>query len=200
LFIFLTFLASGIVSFFLPDVALSKPTNYQQQPTTAGSFIEFHSYDFSYSSVPSVVSDLIRMAVATFADVDISDVLPPTRDRDPREKDTILEPASPGSPKRMVAPRTGGRFKRTVRVKKNGDPADVALTPPGLLARTLKRFMLGLSALGIVSFLQLLISMSLFAPLQIARSTWFRRRRGDGVSDGIGTILIVLFVAIGVFR
>jgi len=146
---------------------------------------------------------MIRMAVATFADVDVSELLPPvreTRDRDPREKDTKLESTSTRSSKRMAAPQNGGRFKRTVRLKKNGDPMDVAQAPPGIVARLLNRFVLGLSALGIVSFLQLLISLSLFAPLQIARSTWFRRRRGDGGADGIGTILIILFVAIGVFR
>ena len=67
------------------------------------------------------------------------------------------------------------------------------------------RFLLGLAVLGSLSFLSLLLSLSLFAPLQIFNgfrgAGLFRRqvrRNGDATSGtGLGQIMIVVFVIIG---
>nr|XP_031861478.1 uncharacterized protein CI109_003082 [Kwoniella shandongensis]KAA5528550.1 hypothetical protein CI109_003082 [Kwoniella shandongensis] len=74
------------------------------------------------------------------------------------------------------------------------------------------RFLLGLAVLGSMSFLSLLISLSLFGPLQLINGlrgagflgNWGRRRLragggggGGGQSTPIGTIIIVLLVIIG---
>lgn len=73
-----------------------------------------------------------------------------------------------------------------------------------VLALTLViRFILGLALLGSISFLTLLGSLSLFAPLQLIHTL-----RGTGLFDGIrrrmsgrnGTILVVTFVLIGIFN
>lgn len=71
--------------------------------------------------------------------------------------------------------------------------------------RTAQRFVVGLSFLGIVSFVNLLISLSFYAPAQIMRRGrgWFGGRRGGDRARGgidVGTALVVLFVAIGVMR
>ncbi|KAL1405146.1 hypothetical protein Q8F55_008771 [Vanrija albida] len=66
----------------------------------------------------------------------------------------------------------------------------------------LLRFTLGIAALGSLSFLSLLISLSLFAPLQLVHTF-----RGTGIFDGLrnrlrgrGYLLVVAMVAIGVFN
>ena len=65
------------------------------------------------------------------------------------------------------------------------------------------RFLLGLAVLGSLSFLSLLLSLSLFAPLQIFNgfrgAGLFRRyaRRAETNGTGLGQIMIVVFVLIG---
>ncbi|ORY28832.1 hypothetical protein BCR39DRAFT_559395 [Naematelia encephala] len=66
------------------------------------------------------------------------------------------------------------------------------------------RVLLGISLLGSLSFISLLLSFSLFAPLQIAnnfRGGFFRRfrtaQRTEGGGTSVGTIMIVLFVLVG---
>ncbi|WVN87906.1 uncharacterized protein L203_103103 [Cryptococcus depauperatus CBS 7841] len=69
------------------------------------------------------------------------------------------------------------------------------------------RFLLGLAVLGSLSFVSLCISFSLFGPLQLANAlrggffgSWGRRRLrlgGNGREGSIGTVLIVLLVAVG---
>jgi hypothetical protein len=68
------------------------------------------------------------------------------------------------------------------------------------------RFILGIAVLGSLSFLSLLLSLSLFAPLQLANGfrgaglfNFGRRRGARAAADGtaIGQIMIVIFVLIG---
>lgn len=82
-------------------------------------------------------------------------------------------------------------------------PNSVAASILGLVIR----FLLGLAVLGSLSFLSLLLSLSLFAPLQIFNgfrgAGLFRRharREGGGGSTngtGLGQIMIITFVLIG---
>ena len=75
----------------------------------------------------------------------------------------------------------------------------------GFLLGATIRFLLGLAVLGSLSFLSLILSMSLFAPLQVfngfrtAGLGIFRRHRRDGASDGtgFGQVVIIIFVLIG---
>jgi len=64
------------------------------------------------------------------------------------------------------------------------------------------RFFLGLALMGSFSFLSLLLSLSLFAPLQLAnglRGGFFRnfRRQGGTNQLGTGQLMIIAFVLIG---
>ena len=92
---------------------------------------------------------------------------------------------------------------------------DIADDLPGPIAEVIfhvgVRFILGLAVLGSVSFLSLLLSMSLFGPLQIINGlrgvglfgNLTRRRVRTGTGDGtggggpLGQMMIVLFVLIG---
>ena len=118
--------------------------------------------------------------------------------------------------------RANERFKSTVRVHasnnkkhkgtkqshmktKRRDPR-AAYSPstdgPSLLVRLVRRFLLGISLVGIISFISLLLSLSLLAPLQVFRIHFFgnqRNNRNQGGLDGI-TILVIGFVIIGVIK
>jgi hypothetical protein len=59
------------------------------------------------------------------------------------------------------------------------------------------RFFLGTAVVGILSFVNMMISMALFAPLHIGG--WLRRRRRDG-DMSTATAIVVFFVLIGVIR
>jgi hypothetical protein len=66
------------------------------------------------------------------------------------------------------------------------------------------RFILGIAVLGSLSFLSLLLSLSLFAPLQLANGfrgaglfNFGRRNRTRGDGTAIGQIMIIIFVLIG---
>lgn len=75
---------------------------------------------------------------------------------------------------------------------------------PSLIYRLAQRFLVGLSFLGIVSFFNLLVSLSFYAPAQVLRRgrRWFGGRRGGDRAGGLdmGTALVILFVAIGLGR
>lgn len=88
-----------------------------------------------------------------------------------------------------------------------GDAYDVLREDGGwvshLALEFVVRFLLGLAVMGSISFLTLLGSLSLFAPLQLMHTL-----RGTGIFDGIrrrlsgrnGTILVVAFVLVGIFN
>lgn len=181
LFTILVFISSSIVIYFNPDLAPTHLKAYipPEERIVITKPYEWWSYDFSYTALPGTIKDMVKLAIATFADVDVGDIIPPVK----YEGKTATKVAS------------GGDFKQTIRMKKQRPR-----TTPGLIKRLISRFILGLSALGIISFLQLLISMSLLAPLQVIRNTWLRRRRGEGAAEGLGVVVIVVFVLIGAAR
>ncbi|KAG8864932.1 hypothetical protein FRB96_003519 [Tulasnella sp. 330] len=99
------------------------------------------------------------------------------------------------------------------RLREDEEESAAAEWPPlvegyvSLPYRLAQRFIIGLSFLGIVSFLNLLLSLSFYAPAQLMRRGrglfGGRRVHGDRATGGgfdIGTALVVLFVAIGVAR
>jgi len=213
LFVMLVFLASALVSALFPDILYPElaaerlasrsydDPSYGYHSSSFGfgfGFWNFLTYDFTM--LPEVVADFVRLAAATFLDIDIdlgklfgagqSPPLPPQR-----------------KPRGAAGQRyTSGRGPASKKLKTDSQGnvvSDRLWGKKSWLGRLIARFMLGLSTLGIVSFLQLAMSMSLFAPLQIARGAWFRRRRRDGGGGGVegaAGIVIAMFVLIGVVR
>ncbi|PVF98302.1 hypothetical protein CPB86DRAFT_705462 [Serendipita vermifera] len=194
LFFIIVFAASFVVSFFLPE--LDDPLLMVPPPQPDVGITWWHS-------PIGIASDVIRETVHTFAEVST-----------PKE---VLEAQQLQRLQDIEDTTLFGRFKQRVplfrREKKRKRPIVKRVDPRApyspsedgprvtFWARLLRKFMLGLSLVGILSFLNLLITMSLFGPLQIARARWIRggRRDGGGVRD-IGTIIIIIFVAIGIVR
>ncbi|KAG8851403.1 hypothetical protein FRB91_007983 [Serendipita sp. 411] len=197
LFLLIVFAASALVSYFVPE--LDDPMMTVARP-----------YDddlgISWYTPLGVASDVIKETVHTFAEVST-----------PKE---ILEAQRLAALTNVEDTTVWGRFKRslplsfvlnekkkrTKPVIKRRDPRS-AYSPSEdgpritIWTRLLRKFMLGLSLVGILSFLNLLLTMSLFGPLQIARTRWMRAgRREAGNARDLGTILIVIFVLIGVAR
>jgi hypothetical protein len=216
LFVVLVFLASALVSALFPDILYPElaadrlPSRTYDDPSygyyssTFGFGFgiggwNFMTYDFTI--LPEVVADFIRLAAATFLDIDI-DVgkLLGVGQHAPAPPQRKTRGAATG--KRYTSGR--GPAAKKLKTDSHGNVLYDRLGPrKSWLGRLLARFMLGLSTLGIVSFLQLAMSMSLFAPLQIARGAWFRRRRRDGGGgrvEGAAAIMIAAFVLIGIAR
>jgi len=213
LFVVLVFLASALVSALFPDILYPElaaerlasrsydDPSYGWHSSSFGfgfGFWNFMTYDFTM--LPEVVADFVRLAAATFLDIDI-DV----------GKLFGVGQSSPSPPQRKPRGAAGQRYtsgrgpaSKKLRTDSQGNVvSDRLWGKKSWLGRLVARFMLGLSTLGIVSFLQLAMSMSLFAPLQIARGAWFRRRRregGGGGVEGAAGIMIAVFVLIGVVR
>ncbi|KZS96127.1 hypothetical protein SISNIDRAFT_451815 [Sistotremastrum niveocremeum HHB9708] len=72
-------------------------------------------------------------------------------------------------------------------------------SPPGLIARLIQRFMLGLSVVGITSFVQWLWSISLIGNFGLFRFRGIRERRQRG-GGNIVAALLVMFVVAGAAR
>jgi hypothetical protein len=70
---------------------------------------------------------------------------------------------------------------------------------PGIFARLLQRFFLGLSVVGITSFAQWLWSMSLVGPMRWFRLRGLRDRRERGAGS-VMTVIIAGFIIAGAAR
>lgn len=215
LFVMLVFLASALVSVLFPDILYPElaadrlTSRTYDDPYYSSSFgfgfgiggWNFMTYDFTM--LPELVADFIRLAAATFLDIDI-DVgkLLGVGQHAPKPAPPQRKARGAAAGKRYTSGR--GPAAKSLKTDSHGNVLPDRLgRRKSWLGRLIARFMLGLSTLGIVSFLQLVMSMSLFAPLQIARGTWFRRRRRDGAGGGVegaAAIMIAVFVLIGIAR
>ena len=164
-----------------------------------------YSWSVSFGTL-GAASDIIRTSVRAFADLARK-----VEDVEVVQEDPHALPQVVGEDSQ----RTNGDSKSTVRMpsKKQKSPKQLhkrrrrrdpraAYSPPSLLVRLVRRFLLGLSLVGIISFISLLLSLSLLAPLQVFRLHFFgnqRNNRNQGGLDGI-TILVIGFVAIGVVK
>ena len=198
LFLLLVFSSSFIVTFFLPE--LNDPASVPETPTFEPAPI--YSWSVSFGTL-GAASDIIRTSVRAFADL-----AQKVEDVEVVQEDPHALPQVVGEDSR----RTNGGSKSTANKKHKGskqlhkktrrrDPR-TAYSPPSLPVRLVRRFLLGLSLVGIISFISLLLSLSLLAPLQVFRIHFFgnqRNNRNQGGLDGI-TILVIGFVAIGVVK
>ena len=195
LFLLLVFSSSFIVTFFLPE--LNDPTSAPETPTFEPEPI--YSWSVSFGTL-GAASDIIRTSVRAFADLaqKVEDV--EVVQEDPHAQPQVVGEDSRRTTVRMPNKNNKGS-KRLHKKTRRRDPR-AAYSPPSLLVRLVRRFLLGLSLVGIISFISLLLSLSLLAPLQVFRLHFFgnqRNNRNQGGLDGI-TILVIGFVAIGVVK
>ena len=208
LFLLLVFSSSFIVTFFLPEI--NDPTLAPKTPTFEPE--PLYSWSFSFGTL-GTASDIIRTSVRAFADLakQVQDVevvqedphaLPQAVREDPQDGTRV----NGGSKSTVRAHNKEHKGAKPLHRKtKRRDPR-AAYSPssdgPSLLVRLVRRFLLGVSLVGIISFISLLLSLSLLAPLQVFRVHLFgnqRNNRNQGGLDGI-TILMIGFVIIGVIK
>ena len=208
LFLLLVFSSSFIVTFFLPE--LNDPTLAPEAPTFEHEPI--YSWSVSFGTL-GAARDIIRTSVRAFADLarQVEDV--EVVQEDPQVQPQVdLEDsrhgtrANGGSKSAVRVPNKNHKGTRQPHKKKRRRDPRAAYSPssegPSLLVQLVRRFLLGLSLVGIISFISLLLSLSLLAPLQVFRIHFFgnhRNNRNQGGLDGI-TILVIGFVVIGVVK
>ncbi|KAG9013064.1 hypothetical protein FRB94_003896 [Tulasnella sp. JGI-2019a] len=225
----LIFLSSFLVSYFVPDLDPSASASHFNRVTTRASTESTLEYYWGASSAWNAASDIIGLAVHTLNDaVFYQDGYEDGFDNDggpvrmyydiwnkwttPSTKST-----KDNAKVRERAKTVEQHIKANARKQsalphpdKNERLKEEAVALPhqmSLLYRLAQRFVVGLSFLGIVSFLNLLISLSMYAPAQLMRRgrglLGGRRARGDRARTGgldLGTALILVFVAIGIAR
>jgi len=184
LFTLLVFFSSFIVSAFLPSDWISSPVRYSEDEYAMGAWYTYYTPSLMASSMWKVAFQ----ALTEFLEDDST--------RSHRHKRT--KQASPAQT-RIAEAREGvrtGPFKSTVhtRMPRPQEPEAAAFKEPTFFHRLLRRFMLGLSVLGSLSFVN-------FAWTSTYALQLFRPRRGrrDGARDGF-TLVVLIFVLIGLAR
>ena len=88
-------------------------------------------------------------------------------------------------------------FTRTTA--KINTPPIVARTPPGILKRFLKRFILGLPVVGAGSLVHMLLSLPFLGPVHwLARYRGNRSRRGD--TRDVAAMVVIVLLLVGAAR
>ncbi|KAF8309766.1 hypothetical protein DL93DRAFT_2085310 [Clavulina sp. PMI_390] len=225
LFTIAIFITSSLISYIFPDIlypelaaerlsrrAASHSSTYYGSTSWGVGFglggWNFMTYDLT--TLPEVIADFIHFAAAMFLDVDV----------DVKGLVRAITGSPSGTHHQKQKPRVGGvrggagqkystgrtPIGSAKRVLTDSQGNVLPSSRRSFLGQIVARFMLGLSTMGIVSFLQLMMSMSLLAPLQMLRGAWYRRRRreGDGGRRGgveaLAGLMIALFVMIGIIR
>ncbi len=208
LFLLLVFSSSFIVTFFLPE--LNDPTSAPETPIFEPEPI--YSWSVSFGTL-GAASDIIRTSVRAFAglaqrveDVEVVQEDPHALPQEVREDARHGTRTNAGSKSTERMHNKNNKGTKPLHKKTRRRDPRAAYSPssegPSLLVRLARRFLLGLSLVGIISFISLLLSLSLLAPLQVFRLHFFgnqRNNRNQGGLDGI-TILVIGFVAIGVVK
>jgi hypothetical protein len=75
----------------------------------------------------------------------------------------------------------------------------IAQSPPGIIARLIRRFVLGLPVVGAASLVHMFLSVPFFGPVHwLARYRGTRDRRGN--SRDIAAILIIILIVVGIVQ
>ncbi|CAE6487867.1 unnamed protein product [Rhizoctonia solani] len=211
LFTLIVLLSSFLATYFVPDAdALNEPlmTN-QREPDSffSASFggVVISPFDY-YTYSWGTAKDVFKLAVRTFSD--ISNVEGEfefwKRDDDEPERDEVLDDS-----KYEKVHTSGKGFKSTVKVPQNTrgqrqkSPKRKHRSPPSRFERFLRwfiyRFMTGLGVVGILSFLNLLFSVGLIAPLRLFGGNWTRQQRRAAAND-TASLVVIIVIVIGVAR
>ena len=212
LFTIIVFLSSFLATYFIPDVeSLNEPIMTNQRVRDSDSFFSFGGVVISpfdyYTYSWDTAKDVFKFAVRTFSDISNAEHEYEfwRRDEDEQEADDDILDEN-----KYERVRTSGKgFKSTVKVAQNAGKqrqksARRKSRPPSRFTRLLRgfvyRFTTGLGVVGILSFLNLVFSFGLFAPLRLFGGNWNRGQRGRGAASDTASIVVVIFIVIGVVR
>ncbi|QRW00793.1 hypothetical protein RhiJN_28811 [Ceratobasidium sp. AG-Ba] len=208
LFTIIVLLSSFLATWFVPDVDSINEPVIDERVRDSNSFFSFGTFVISpldyYTYSWDTARDVFKMAVRTFSDLNPDDKFWEKEEEDDSHlSDDILDDAKiervRGSP---------NGFKNTVKVQKSNVPRHRrpkrrARTPPSRFARIIRgfvyRFTTGLGVVGILSFLNLLFSFGLVAPLRLFGGTWNRGQRRGAAGD-TASLVVLVFIIIGVAR
>ncbi|KZT53053.1 hypothetical protein CALCODRAFT_475217 [Calocera cornea HHB12733] len=191
LFLVITFIAGSVMSYFLPPSLLA-PSTAEPPPASKAAHLlqslleeadededDFTSQLFIYTPA-GAIQDVLESALRAFVSGDAFTLVGSWFGYKPTTKHIPIQV-------------TG--FKQTVRIVKEQPPA---LPVPGFLGGIVQKLLIGTATVGILSFINLLLSFSLLLPVQLGLRNIFRRGRRD--TSPTSTALIILFVAIGLGR
>lgn len=210
LFTIIVLLSSFLGTYFVPDAdSLNEPLMTSRRDDS-DSFFSFGSVVISpfdyYTYSWDTAKDVFKLAVRTFSDISNAEDEYEFWKRDDDESDDDQGDILHDTKYERV--RTSGKgFKSTVKVAKKTDSQKstkrAPRAPPSKFGRLLRgfiyRFTTGLGVVGILSFLNLLFSFGLFAPLRLFGGNWTRGQRRGAASD-TASLVIVIFIIIGVVR
>jgi len=95
---------------------------------------------------------------------------------------------------RILKDENGFDFDESALFTRTTTKVNVAPTPPGVLRRLIKRFILGLPIVGAGALIQMLLSLPFLGPVHwLARYRGNRSRRGD-TRDAASMVVIVLLL------
>jgi hypothetical protein len=209
LFTIIVLLSSYLGTYFASDAeALDKPQMTDQRNSDSffsASFggVVISPFDYAYSL--DTAKDVFKLAVQTFSDISNLEEEYEFWKKDDEEPDRgdILD----NSGYESVHASSKG-FKSTVKVPqktrvKRKFPKQKSRSPPSKFERFMRwfiyRFMTGLGVVGILSFLNLLFSVGLIAPLRLFGGNWTRGQRRAAAND-TATLLVLVVIIIGVAR
>lgn len=209
LFTIIVLLSSFVGTWFVPDAgALNESSSSTRRASDSDTFYSFgfiisplDYYTYSWDTA----KDMFKLAVRTFGDISNSDEFWKADEDgdDGRDRDIVEETSH-----ERVRGSSGG-FKSTVKVsqKKKARQKSAkrkARAPPSRFGRIIRgfiyRFTTGLGVVGILSFLNLLFSFGLVAPLRLLGGNWTRGPRNRGAANDTASLVIVIFIFIGVIR
>ncbi|KDN49285.1 hypothetical protein RSAG8_01987, partial [Rhizoctonia solani AG-8 WAC10335] len=205
LFTLIVLLSSFLGTYFVPDDALNEPlmTNRRESDSFFGaSFggVVFSPLDY-YTYSWDTAKDVFKLAVQTFSDIpNLEEEFEFwKRDDDEPERDEVLDDS-----KYERVHTSGKGFKSTVKIpqktrgQRQKSPKRKHRSPPSRFERFVRwfiyRFMTGLGVVGILSFLNLLFSVGLVAPLRFFAGSWNRGQRRAAANDTASLVVIIVTI------
>ncbi|GAB1517132.1 hypothetical protein RhiTH_000175 [Rhizoctonia solani] len=206
----LVLLSSFLGTYFVPDAeALSEPQMTNQRDSDSffsASFggVVISPFDY-YTYSWDTAKDVFKLAMKTFSDISNLEEEYEFWKKDDEEPDRsdILDDS------RYESVHTSSKgFKSTVKIPQKTRsqkkyPKRKIRSPPSRFERFVRwfiyRFMTGLGVVGILSFLNLLFSVGLIAPLRLFGGNWTRGQRRAAAND-TATLLVFMVIIIGVAR
>ncbi|KAG8691196.1 hypothetical protein FRC11_005980 [Ceratobasidium sp. 423] len=205
----LVLLSSFLATYFVPDAdALNEPqmTNQRDSDSFFGasfggiviSPLDYYTYSWD------TAKDVFKLAVQTFSDIsNLEDNYEFWKKDDEPDRDVLDDN------KYETVHTSGKGFKSTVKIpqktraQRQKYPKRKHRSPPSTFERFVRwfiyRFMTGLGVVGILSFLNLLFSVGLIAPLRLFGGNWTRGQRRAAAND-TASLVVIIAIIIGVAR
>lgn len=210
LFTVIVLMSSFLATYFVSDVdSFNESPSNQRDSNSFFSFgtviiSPFDYYTYSWDTA----RDVFKLAARTFSDISDAEYEYEFWKRKEHDHDDDDDDILDNTNYEGVHSSKG--FKSTVKVaQKSGtqrrdSSKRKSRSPPSRFERVVRgfvyRFTTGLGVVGILSFLNLLFSFGLFAPLRLFGGNWTRGQRGRAAANDTASLVIIIFVIIGIVR